>query len=166
MPQLRLRQRDARLLSLGLLHAEAHPGRGMAAGPGERAHREALAPLRALLDDGLDRPVVELEVPDGALPLLGGALAAAINELKQLAMSGGRSMVPGFSEAARRSFPEIARDPGAALDVVGHGVMLRRRLDALSAPAGGLPAPAGAPGAGREPGPGLWRRLRRRLRRR
>ncbi|MCY4640467.1 MAG: hypothetical protein OXC94_09030 [Chloroflexi bacterium] len=162
MAQLRLRQRDAHLLYLGLLHAEAHPGLGMAGPTGERGHAEALAPLRALLDDELDRAVVELEVPDGALPLLGGALAAAINELKQFAMSDGRSMVPGFAGAARRFFPELAEDPGSALDVVGHGVMLRRRLDAAVRADVPGPAPDTAPGAGREPAPGRWSRLWRR----
>ncbi len=74
-------------------------------------------------------------MPDEALPALGDALGGAINELKQLSMADGRSMVPGFAEAARSLFPEIAEEPGAALDVVGHGVMLRRRLIAAVAEA-------------------------------
>ena len=156
MLQLRLRQADAHLLYLGLLHAEAQPGRGLAARPGERRREQPLAPLRALLEGGLDRAVVELDVPDGTLPLLGEALAGAINELKQMAMADGRSMVPGFAETARRFYPQLADEPAAALDVVGHGVMLRRRLDAAAS------APEAPPGGAGEPRPGRWSRLWRR----
>ena len=156
MLQLRLRQADAHLLYLGLLHAEAQPGRGLATRTAERRQEPPLAPLRALLEGGLDRAVVELDVPDETLPLLGEALAGAINELKQMAMADGRSMVPEFAEAARRFYPQIAEEPAAALDVVGHGVMLRRRLAAAASP------PEAPPGGASEPRPGRWSRLWRR----
>lgn len=155
MPELRLRQADAHLLYLGLLHAEAQPGRGLARRPAGRGEAAPLAPLRALIEERLQDAVVEMDVPEGDLGLLAEALSAAINELKQLAMADGRSMVPGFSEAAGRFFPEIAEEPSAALDVVGRGVMLRRRLGAAAVG----PAPGGGEG---EPRPGRWSRLWRR----
>ena len=162
MPHLPLRQRDAQILYLGLLHGEARPGRGLATRSGGRGAAEPIAPLRALLEGELERAIVEIDVPDEALPLLGEALGAAINELKQLAMADGRSMVPGFAEALRRFFPEIDGEPSAALDVVGHGVMLRRRLDAVVRAGGSGPPEGAAPEADRRPLRRRWSRLWRR----
>jgi hypothetical protein len=90
----------------------------------------------------LVRNVAEIDVPDEEISSLGEALGGAINELKQLAMTNGHSMVPGFSEAAQRLFPEIVEEPSAALDVVGHGVILRRRLAAAVTNTGTKPSPA------------------------
>ncbi len=68
MPHLRLRQRDAQILYLGLLHGEARPGRGIATRSGGRGAAEPIAPLRALLEGELDRAIVEIDVPDEAPP--------------------------------------------------------------------------------------------------
>jgi hypothetical protein len=157
---LNLRQSDAQILYLGLLHREAGPHPEVDHSSGAPRAASSLTSLRTTLEGELARAVAEIDVPDEELPALSEALGGAINELKQLSMSDGRSMVPGFAEAARRLFPEIAEEPGAALDVVGHGVMLRRRLDAAVAAA----APAPGVRAGGQAGPSRrrwwlpWRR--------
>ena len=142
MPRLSLRQSDAQILYLGLLHRDAGPRPAVDQRGGEPRADSRLASLRGTLETELARAVAEIEVPDDDLPALSEALGGAINELKQISMADGRSMVPGFGEAAQRLFPEIVEEPGAALDVVGHGVMLRRRLDAaVAATRAAAPAP-------------------------
>jgi hypothetical protein len=161
VPQLSLRQSDAQILYLGLLHREAGPRPAGDQRSGEPSAGSRLTSLRATLEAELARAVAEIEVPDEDLPALSEALGGAINELKQLSMADGRSMVPGFGETAQRLFPEIAEEPGAALDVVGHGVMLRRRLDAAVA---ATRAAAPAPDTGRDgptPRRRWWRPWRR-----
>ncbi len=164
MARLSLRQSDAQILYLGLLHRDAGPHPAIDRRSGEPRAAGALASLRATLEPELERAVAEIDVPDEELPALGEALGGAINELKQLSMADGRSMVPGFAEAARRLFPEIAEEPGAALDVVGHGVMLRRRIDAAVTAARAETAAPGASSRADEAGPPRrrwWRPWRR-----
>ena len=40
----------------------------------------------------------------------------------------GRSMVPRFGETLRELYPDTAEDPGVAMDLVQHPVMLRNRM--------------------------------------
>ena len=159
--RLNLRQSDAQILYLGLLHREAGPRPGIDQRSGKPRATEPLASLRATLEQEMVRAVAEIDVPDDGLPAISEALGGAINELKQFSMADGRSMVPGFAEAARRLFPEIAEEPGAALDVVGHGVMLRRRLDAAVAATQAEAAASHAAGEGSEPRRRWWRPWRR-----
>lgn len=162
MTLLSLRQRDAQILYLGLLHGEARPARDRQRDGRESRLTNPIPPLRAALEPELTRAVAEIDVPEEALPILGEALGAAINELKQLSMTNGRSMVPGFAEAARRFFPEIVEEPGAALDVVGHGVMLRRRLTAAAGPGAATRPPTTTGSEEATPTRRTWSRLWRR----
>jgi hypothetical protein len=48
--------------------------------------------------------------------------------MKQYGIAGGRTAVPGLAAGMREVFPEVAEDPGLALDLVQHVVALRGRL--------------------------------------
>ena len=166
MVRLSLRQRDAQILYLALLHRAAGPHPSIDHRSGEPHANDFFSALRTTIQKELVRAVAEIDVPDEEISPLGEALSGAINELKQIAMTNGHSMVPGFSEAAQRLFPEIVEEPSAALDVVGHGVILRRRLAATVTNTETNPSPAhvsDAPSGQKTQQPSLrWWRLWRR----
>lgn len=130
MVMTQFQNRDARIVYLATVYHLGRPGSETDAITLER-HNLGLGPVRAAIEPQLDKAVTTIELSDYQLQRLGEALLGLVNELKQLELAGGRSAVPGFTEALARAFPEVAPDePGTALDLVGHAMMLRRRLDA------------------------------------
>ncbi|MEX1022739.1 MAG: hypothetical protein WD058_06285 [Dehalococcoidia bacterium] len=127
MTRLQLRSEDARIVYLATVY---HLGR-----PGSETDPETLQKhdlgLQAIHDEivpRLNQAVVELEASPYQVIRLGEALLGAGNELKQFALSGGRSMVPRFADTLTSLYPETAEDPGVAMDLVQHPVMLRNRM--------------------------------------
>ena len=121
--------RDARIVYLATVYHLGRPGSETDAVTLER-HNLGLGPVREAIEPQLENAVVTLELSEYQLHRLGEALLGVVNELKQFELAGGRSAVPGFTDALRQTFPEVdAEDPGTALDLVGHAMMLRRRLD-------------------------------------
>ncbi|HJM74789.1 MAG TPA: hypothetical protein QGI71_02840 [Dehalococcoidia bacterium] len=87
-----------------------------------------LATVREAIDPQLGLASAQVEVGDYQLRRIGLGLHGIVSELKQFGMAQGRSVVPGFSEAVVRLFPD-AREEGGALDLVQPAIMFRRRLD-------------------------------------
>jgi hypothetical protein len=129
MVSAQFQNRDARIVYLATIYHLGRPGSETDAITLEH-HNRGLGPVRVALEPQLDNAVATLELSDYQLHRLGEALLGVVNELKQVELARGRSAVPGFTEALTRVFPDVdADDPGTALDLVGHAVMLRRRLD-------------------------------------
>ena len=126
---LSLQGRDALFVYLATVYHLGRPGSETDALTLER-HEFGLGTIRDALEVQLGLAAIEVEISDYQLARLGQALHGVVNELKQYEMAQGRSAVPGFAEAMQRLFPEVGDEPGAALDLVQHAVMLRRRLDA------------------------------------
>ena len=127
MTPLTLRSEDARVAYLATVYHLGRPG----AEVDRETHRDEGTGLRAVseaLHTGMARAVTELDLTPYQITRLGEALAGLANEMKQYGIAGGRTAVPGLAVAMREVFPEIAEDPGLALDVVQHVVMLRNRL--------------------------------------
>ena len=76
----------------------------------------------------LGQAVVELDLSAFQIMKLGQAIEGVTNELKQYGMADGRSAVPRFTDTMTWLYPETDDEPGLALDIVGHAVMLNRRL--------------------------------------
>jgi len=129
MVTTQFQNRDARIVYLATVYHLGRPGSETDAITLER-HNLGLGPVREAIEPQLETAVVTLELSEYQLHRLGEALLGLVNELKQFELAGGRSAVPGFTNALSRAFPEVtAEDPGTALDLVGHAMILRRRLD-------------------------------------
>jgi hypothetical protein len=129
VPALHVSSLGGRLLALATVYHLGRPGSELDATTLER-HQLGLSGVLPSLEAQLDRPAVEVELTDYQLHRLGEALLGVVNELKQFEMSEGRSVVPGFSAALARLFPDATADhAGGALELVAHAMGLRRRLD-------------------------------------
>lgn len=127
MTLLQFRSEDARVVYLATLYHLGRPGSETSP---DTLQRHDLG-LRAIHDEivpRLNQAVVEVEASPYQLIRLGEALLGAGNELKQFALANGRSMVPGFADAVHEMYPETREDPGIAMDLVQHPVMLRNRM--------------------------------------
>lgn len=127
MSTLTLSNADARLVYLATIYHLGRPG-SETSGATLQRHGPGLRPLHKALASRLDQASFEVDLSDYQLSRLGEALLGTVNELKQYAISGGRSAVPGFEQAMTRLFPD-ALDGDGALDLVPEVVMLRRRLE-------------------------------------
>lgn len=130
MPQLQLQAQDSRLIYLATVYHLGRPGSETDPDTLQR-HDMGLSPVQRALEPQLDQAVAQLEVSPYQLTRLDEGLHGVVNELKQYEMSSGRSAVPGFGEAIVRLYPDIAGpegESGGAMDLVGHAVMLQRRL--------------------------------------
>ena len=129
MPLIQLQNTDARITYLAVVYHLGRPGSEI--DPETLGgHRASLEPMNEAIRAQLDNAVVTVDIAPWQLQRLGRALLGVSNELRQYGISEGRSVVPGFSEALTEFWPESARDPDVASDLVQHAVMLRRRLDA------------------------------------
>ena len=127
MTPLTLRSEDARVAYLATLYHLGRPG----AEVDRETRRDEGTGLRAVseaLRTGMARAVVEVDLTPYQVTRLGEALAGLANEMKQYGIAGGRTAVPGLAAGMREVFPEVAEDPGLALDLVQHVVALRGRL--------------------------------------
>ena len=127
MTKLQFRNEDARIAYLATIY---HLGR-----PGSETHAQTLQKhdlgLQAIHDamlPNLEQAIVEVEASPFQLLKLNEALLGVTNELKQFSISEGRSTVPRFADTLTSLYPETGEDPGAAMDIVTHAVMLQRRL--------------------------------------
>ena len=132
---LTLPQHQARLVALAVAYHLARPGSEL--NPNtmtEYAH--GLAELPAALDPQLDADSATLELNPLQITLLSTALSSVLSELKMYSvfdtMSGAsprpRSTAPGFDDALRSLFPQIAGDPAYATQLAEDMTMLRRQL--------------------------------------
>ena len=130
MTTLQLANTDARLAFLALQYHLARPGSEL-----DRETRQpaahGLAEVAAVLEPQLEQAVATIEVTAQQRERLDSAVAGAINELKSypLMAGAGRKAAPGFDEALRRLYPQVIEEPEEALQLAGHLVALRRRLD-------------------------------------
>lgn len=127
MTKLQLRNEDARIAYLATIY---HLGR-----PGSETHPDTLQKhdlgLQAIHDEmlpNIEQAVVEIEASPFQLMKLNEALHGVTNELKQFSIAEGRSGVPQFADTMAWLYPETSEDPGSAMDIVTHAVMLQRRL--------------------------------------
>ncbi len=133
---IRLSAGEVRLVRLALLYHLARPGAELDPATGQPAEH-GLAEVDAALA-GRDDAAATLTLTGEQLRRLLQAMLGCVNELRVYHLNAGAaSMVPGFNEAARRSFPEMAADPESALDVAESMLMLRRRLARPEGPAAG-----------------------------
>ncbi len=127
MTLLQFRNEDARIVYLATVYHLGRPGaeaRAMAAD----AHGLGLQALYDEILPRLNQAVVEVEASPQQIVRLSDALLGIANELKQFGIANGRTMVPRFAETLHELFPETVEEPGVALDLVQHPVMLRNRL--------------------------------------
>lgn len=127
MTLLQLRREDARVVYLATIYHLGRPGSETNPETLQR-HDQGLRPIHDEIVPRLDQAVVEIDASPYQVVRLGEALLGLGNELKQFALANGRSMVPRFAETVRELYPETAEDPGAAMDLVQHPVMLRNRM--------------------------------------
>lgn len=149
MATIQLSNADARLTFLALQYHLARPGSELDPETKQPAAR-GLGEVARTLEPQLNQAVTEIELGGRQQERLISAIAGAINELKayQLLKGGGRGPSPGFAEALRRLYPEVDREPEKAVQLAGHLVALRRRLERAHV--------ADEPAAEREPRP-WWR---------
>lgn len=127
MTTLQFRNEDARIVYLATLVHLGRPGSELDPSTLQR-HDLGLQAIHDHVLPRLNQAVVEVEASSYQVVRLGEALLGCGNELKQFALAQGRSMVPGFSDAVHELYPETVEDPGVAMDLVQHPVMLRNRM--------------------------------------
>ncbi|MFN8639441.1 MAG: hypothetical protein U0360_08275 [Dehalococcoidia bacterium] len=128
MPELSLRQSEARLLYLAALYHLGRPGSEVDAAT-RQPLEDGLAPVAAGLQAQSGSDSTSLTLTDFQLGRLGEALLGLVNELKQIGISG-RSVTPRLFEELTRLYPEVTSvEPSAALDLAGEATLLRRRLE-------------------------------------
>ena len=127
MTLLQLRSEDARVVYLATVYHLGRPGSETDAATLQK-HNLGLRAIHDAMLPELGQAVVEIEVSPYQLTRLAEALLGVTNELKQYAIAGGRSVVPRFAETLHWLYPETKDDPGIAMDLVQHPVMLRNRM--------------------------------------
>ena len=158
MIALKLTHDEPRLVYLALVY---HLGR-----PGSELDPETKQPLarglrqvKTALGNQLDDESAIIELDDAQYRRLLSAIYGSVTELRvQHMRDGAESTVARFSETAGSLFPELASDPGVALDIAVALMMLHRRIERAVARAQTAPA---APGSGEgSPRRRWWRRTR------
>ena len=127
MTTLQLRSEDARIVYLATIYHLGRPGSETNPETLQR-HDLGLWQIHEYLMPRLNQAVVEVEASPYQVVRLAEALLGCANELKQFSLAQGRSMVPRFSETVHELYPETVDEPGAAMDLVQHPVMLRNRM--------------------------------------
>lgn len=127
MTTLQFRNEDARFVYLATLVHLGRPGSELDPVTLQR-HDLGLQAIHDAVLPRLNQAVVEVEASPYQVVRLGEALLGCGNELKQFALSQGRSMIPRFGDAVHELYPETVDDPSVAMDLVQHPVMLRNRM--------------------------------------
>lgn len=127
MTKLQFRNEDARIAYLATIYHLGRPGSETSADTLQK-HDLGLQAIHDEMLPNLDQAVVEIDASAFQIVKLNEALLGVTNELKQFSISEGRSTVPRFAETMRSLYPETSEDPGAAMDIVTHAVMLQRRM--------------------------------------
>jgi len=140
---LTLPQPDARLLYLAFIYHLARPGSELDRETRQPLEHGLLEVARALHAQ-LNAATASLELSEGQLRQLTGAILGTINELKVYPMldaappregGGRRTVVAGFDATLRTLFPQVQEEPDATLDLAARLIVLRRRIDAARAQA-------------------------------
>ena len=127
MTLLQLRSEDANVVYLATVYHLGRPGSELDPTTFQR-HDLGLQSVHDELLPRLGQAVVEIEVSPYQVTRIGEALLGVTNELKQFAIANGRSAVPRFTETLHFLYPETKDDPGIAMDLVQHPVMLHNRM--------------------------------------
>jgi len=134
MTLLQLRDEDARVVYLATVYHLGRPGSEIDPTTLQK-HDLGLQSIHDVILPELGQAVVEVEVSAYQLTRIGEALLGVTNELKQYAIAGGRSAVPRFADTLHWLYPDTKGDPGLAMDLLQHPVMLRNRMAAAIADA-------------------------------
>ena len=129
MTLLQLRAEDANVVYLATVYHLGRPGSETDPVTLQK-HDLGLQSIHDAILPELGHAVVEIEVSPYQLTRIAEALLGVTNELKQYAIAGGRSVVPRFADTLHFLYPETKDDPGSAMDLVQHPVMLRNRMAA------------------------------------
>ena len=127
MTLLQLRDEDARIVYLACVYHLGRPGSETDPETLQR-HDLGLQSIHDAILPALGHAVVKVEVSPYQLMRIAEALLGVVNELKQYAIADGRSAVPRFVETLHWLYPDTKDDPGVAMDLVQHPVMLRNAL--------------------------------------
>jgi hypothetical protein len=132
---IRLPQHQARLVALAVGYHLSRPGSEI---DRETMHeyKHGLRELLPVIDAQVDEPAATFDLNPIQATLLSTAFSSVLSELKMYsifdAMSGEsrrpRSTAPGFDDRLRHLFPEIAGDPGYAMQLAEDMTILRREL--------------------------------------
>ncbi len=164
MTLLQLRSEDARVVYLATVYHLGRPGSETDPVTLQR-HDLGLQAIHDAMLPELGQAVVEVDVSPYQLTRIAEGLLGVTNELKQYAIAGGRSSVPRFAETLHWLYPETKDDPGSAMDLVQHPVMLRNRMaGAIDDARAAIEAAASEAEAARQAErTGWWQRITRRL---
>ena len=127
MTTLQFRNEDARIAYLATVYHLGRPGSETNRDTAQK-HDLGLQAIHDAMLPELDHAVVEVDASPFQILKLNEALLGVTNELKQFSISEGRSAVPRFADTMGWLYPETKGDPGVAMDIVAHAVMLQRRL--------------------------------------
>lgn len=132
---VRLPQHQARLVVLAIGYHLSRPGSEL-----DREtmaeYRHGLRELLPAVEAQIDAPAAEFEMNALQGTLLSTAFSSVLSELKMYSvfdtMAGEsrrpRSTAPGFDDRLRELFPQIAGDPGYAMQLAEDMALLRREL--------------------------------------
>ena len=155
MATFQLANLDARLVYLALQYHLARPGSELDPET-KQPVAHGLAEVAQAMEPQLDRAVAAIELSAYQHQRLLTAISGTLNELKTYPLldpvppergGGRRSTVAGFDAVLRRLFPHVSENPEETLELAGHLMALRRRLELAPEPAA-TPASAG-PARGR-----------------
>jgi hypothetical protein len=166
MTLLQLRSEDANVVYLATVYHLGRPGSETDPVTLQK-HDLGLQSIHDALLPQLGQAVVEVEVSAYQITRIAEALLGVTNELKQYAIAGGRSAVPRFAETLHFLYPDTKDDPGIAMDLVQHPVMLHNRMAGAVADARAAIAAATQEAAAQQQAEhrGWWQRITGSLRR-
>ncbi|MAQ58649.1 MAG: hypothetical protein CL718_05310 [Chloroflexi bacterium] len=121
MVQLSFKAEDIKFAYLATIYSLGSPGNTQ-----EEVSR--IREIRDLLKNDINKATSTISFSNSEIIKLGAALNGVINELKQFAISNGRSMVPEFGNAVQVLFPETKLEPGIALDLIESPVKLKQQM--------------------------------------
>ena len=121
MVQLSFKAEDIKFAYLATIYNLGSPGNTQ-----EEVAR--IREIRDVLENDINKATSTISVSNSEIIKLGAALNGVINELKQFAISNGRSMVPEFGNAVQVLFPETKLEPGIALDLIESPVKLKQQM--------------------------------------
>lgn len=137
---IQLRQEDARLVFLAVAYHLGRPGSELDALT-KQPVEHGLAEVASVLQPQLNNAEATINLTEPQAKRLLSGMLGSITELKaypMLQLQGGpdggrRSTVPGFDGTLAHLFPEVIEDVEESLGVAERMLMLKRRLDEVTA---------------------------------
>lgn len=142
---LKLTHDEPRLVYLALVYHLGRPGSEL--DPATKLPSDhGLRPVKVALGNQIGGDDAVIELDEEQYRKLLSAIYGSVNELRVHHMRGGAvSTVARFTETLLQTFPDVAADPDAALDIAEAMMMLHRRIERAvaraSASSGTSPAP-------------------------